>query len=119
MKQHPKRHTRQPGVNLVPSFEECRTFVSTGLSYSRKGQKTSLLSPKQKQRFNQMERKADALDLDNYRDILRRVQAPGLQDMTPESGAHVALLNGELREFFKRYEILSWQLVPGGATQHE
>lgn len=89
------------------------------LSHSRDGLKTSTLSAKQKQRFRQMEWKSNALDLDEYRDILRRILAPGLHDMTPESGAHVALLHDELREFFKRYEILSWQVAPGGATHQQ
>lgn len=66
-----------------------------------------------------MERKADALDLDDYRAILCRVLAPGLHDMATESKVHVETLHGELREFFKRYEILSWQVVPGRATKQE
>lgn len=121
MKKQPrqKRRTRRPGVNRVPFFEECLTFVMDNLSHSRDGLKASTLSAKQKQRFRQMEWKSNALDLDEYRNILRRILGPGLHDMTPESGAHVALLHGELREFFKRYEILSWQVAPGEATHQQ
>src|SRR5688572_27343043 len=121
MKKQPrqKRCTRRPGVNRVPFFEECLTFVMDNLSHSLDGLKASTLSAKQKQRFRQMEWKSNALDLDEYRNILRRVLAPGLHDMAPESGASVALLHDELREFFKRYEILSWQVAPGRATHRQ
>ena len=104
-------------ANRVPSFEETLTFVMTNLSHSRDGLEKTFLSAKEKQRFKQMERKSDALNLDEYRDILRRVLKPGLHDMAAESQAHIDVLHRELHEFLKRYEILSWQLVPGRATK--
>ena len=112
-----KRRARPAGANRAPSFEECLTFVMAHLSHSRDGLETALLTAKEKQRFRQMERKADALDLDDYRAILCRVLAPGLHDVANESKVQVEMLHGELREFFKRYEILSWQVVPGKATK--
>lgn len=125
-KQLRRKHTRRPVVNRVPSFEQCLTFVMDNLSQARDSLELSTLSKqerqrlaKERQRFRQMEWKSNALDLDEYRNILRRILGPGLHDMTPESGAHVALLHDELREFFKRYEILSWQVAPGGATHQQ
>ena len=114
-----KRPARPAGANRAPSFEECLTFVMAHLSHSREALDTTRLTAKEKQRFRQMERKPDALDLDEYRDILCRVLAPGLHDMANESKAQVDALHVELREFFKRYEILSWQVVPGRATNQE
>jgi hypothetical protein len=121
MKQHPqsKQHPQPARVARAPSYEECLSFVMANLGHSRDGLVNAQLSAKNKQRFNQMERKADALDFERYRDILRRVVAPGLQDVAIESKTLVELLNGELREFFKRYEMLSWQVVPGRATKLE
>jgi len=121
MKQRPqsKQHPRPAGVARAPSYEECLSFVMTNLGHSRDGLLTAQLSAKKRQRFNQMERRADALDFDKYRELLRRVVAPGFQDVAIESKTLVELLNRELREFFKRYEMLSWQLVPGRATKLE
>lgn len=121
MKQQPKtrRRKQRPAANLVPSFEECLTFLMDNLSHSRDGLKTSTLSAKEKQRFRQMECKADALALDDYRDILRRILAPGLHDLTAESKAHVELLLDERTQFLKRYEALNSQVVPGRAKRHE
>ena len=101
----------------MPSFEETLTFVMTNLSHAQDGLKKTFLPAKEKQRFKQMERKSDALNLDEYRDILRRVLKPGLHDMATESKEHVDVLHRELHEFLKRYEILSWQLVPGRVTK--
>jgi hypothetical protein len=121
MKQQSKaqRRKQRPAHNLVPSFEECLTFLMDNLSHSRDGLKTSTLSAKEKQRFRQMECKADALALDDYRDILRRILAPGLHDLTAESKAHVEVLLEERTQFLKRYEALNSQVVPGNAKRHE
>ena len=113
-------NTRKPqtsGANRVPSFEETLTFVMTNLSHAQDGLKKTFLPAKEKQRFKQMERKPDELKLDDYSDILRRVLKPGLHDVANDSKVHVDVLHRELHEFFKRYEILSWQLVPGRATK--
>jgi hypothetical protein len=114
---HLKHHPQQPVANLVPPFEEFVAFVMDNLGHSSDALESSKLSPKQKQRFKQMEWKADALDLDEYREILRQVLAPGLHDLKAESKRYVDELYEELRMFFKRYEILSWQVVPGAATR--
>ena len=87
-----KRPARPAGANRAPSFEECLTFVMAHLGHSREALDTTRLTAKEKQRFRQMERKPDALDLDEYRDILCRVLAPGLHDMANESKAQVDAL---------------------------
>lgn len=128
MKQHSKsqRRKQRPADNLVPSLEECLTFVMDHLSHSRDGLKAAPLSKQEQQRlrtekkrFRQMECQADALGLDDYRDILGRVLAPGLRDMTAESKAHVDTLHDERTQFLKRYEALNRQVVPGKATREE
>lgn len=110
---------KQPASNHVPTFEECLTFVMAELSHSRASERKATLTPTEKHRFNQMERKADLLGLDEYRDILRRVLVPGLHDLKADSGELVRVLEEELRTFLKRYEILNWQIIPGRATRQQ
>ena len=112
-----RKRQKQYAPNLVPTFEECLTFVMGELSHSRSSGTKATLTPTERHRFNQMERKANLLDLDEYRDILRRVLIPGFHDLTPESGELVRMLEDELRMFLRRYEILNWQIVPCRATK--
>lgn len=82
------------------------------LSHASDGKKTDWLSPKEKQLFTQMQRRTEVLDWDAYCDILRRVLAPSLQGVKAESAVCVKALEIELKEFFKRYECLNWQITP-------
>lgn len=114
-----RRSKRRKASRLVPSFEECLLFLMDNLSHERDGLRRSTLTPKQKFLFKQMESKADALSLEDYNDILRRLLIPGLAGMADESKLHVETLQSELTLFLKRYEPLHWQVVPGKAKRDD
>lgn len=106
--------SRKPGQ--VPSFEQCLTQILDSLHYSSKDRVVQCISPKEKQRFRQIDLHPEAISLSTYRRIIGKLLSRHLLGLKFLTKPQRRVIEEELRSFLEGYENLILQLTSGKAS---